>query len=216
MAHVLVLAAAAAVYPALLAGVILIVTRPNPVPQLAAFFAGGLAVSVVVGVLILFVLDGTGVARGSEGRTVGPAADLVAAALSFAIAVRLWRPQPPAKPREGDPSWLNRTLARGSVPLAAAVGVILNLPSVWYLVALKDIDQGSYSPGRELFMVLAFNVVMFTLVEAPLIWYLVSPAGAERAVARFDAWFHAHVRRIGAVVAAAVGAYLAVKGVAQL
>ena len=113
------------------------------------------------------------------------------------------------------PSWLNRTLAKGSVLLAAAVGVALNLPSVWYLAALKDIGEGDYSTGHDLLLVLLFNVVMFALVEGPLIWYAISPVGAERAVAAFDAWFRAHARRAGAGVAAAVGVYLVIQGIAK-
>ena len=50
------LALAAAVYPPLLAGIIILLARDKPVAMLAAFMAGGMVVSLVLGLLIVFVL----------------------------------------------------------------------------------------------------------------------------------------------------------------
>lgn len=218
MAHVLVLAAAAALYPALLAGVVLILTRPHPIRQLAGFYTGGLAISLTAGFLVLFALDGSGaLERSGSAHAIGPTVDLLAGVLSLAVAARLWarRAHPPRRTSDGHESKLSRILARGSLPVAIGAGVVLNLPGVWYLAALEYIAQGHYDASQEVLMVGAFNVVMFTLVEAPLIWYVVDPASAQRAVVGFDGWFHANTRRIGAAVAASVGAYLVVKGIVQ-
>jgi Sap, sulfolipid-1-addressing protein len=212
---VLVLAAAAAFYPALLAGVILILTRPNPKRQLAGFLVGGMVASVTCGLLILSALEGTGVAVPSH-RDVGAAAYLAAGALSLAVAAAVWRrraapPRRPKPPRQ-EPSRVDRLLGRGSLPVAVLVGAGLNLPGMWYLIALDRIGEGDYGAIEELLLVLAFNVIMFTLVEVPLAWYVVSPDGAEAAVGRFDAWLRANSRALAAVVAAGVGAYLVTRG----
>jgi Sap, sulfolipid-1-addressing protein len=96
--------------------------------------------------------------------------------------------------------------------VAVLVGAGLNLPGMWYLIALDRIGEGDYGAIEELLLVLAFNVIMFTLVEVPLAWYVVSPDGAEAAVGRFDAWLRANSRALAAVVAAGVGAYLVTRG----
>jgi hypothetical protein len=92
------------------------------------------------------------------------------------------------------------------------VGAALNLPGMWYLLALDHIGEGDYGTLEELLLVLVFNVVMFTLVEVPLAWYVVSPDGAQAAVSRFDGWLRATSRELAAIVAACVGAYLITRG----
>jgi Sap, sulfolipid-1-addressing protein len=212
---VLVLAVAAAFYPALLAGVVLILTRPNPKRQLAGFLAGGMVASVASGLLILTALEGTGVAVPSH-RDVGAAAYLATGVLSFAAPATVWRPPspPPRRPRppREKPSRVDRLLGRGSLPVAVVVGAGLNLPGMWYLLALDRIGEGGYSPLEELMLVLAFNVIMFALIEVPLAWYVLSPDGAQAAVSRFDGWLRAHSRRLAAAVGGCIGVYLIARG----
>ena len=219
MADVILLAVAAAFYPALLAGVILILTRPNPKRQLAGFLAGGMAASVTAGVLILYTLDDWAAVAPRSRRAVSAGVYIVVGVLSLASATRLWQRRDARarrrRSRQGKPSRLARLLGRGSLPLAVIVGVALNLPGAWYLLALKDIGEGGYSTVVELVLVLMFNGVMFILVEVTLAWYVVSPEGAQSAVGRFDAWLRANSRRLGAALAAAIGAYLLVRGIVQ-
>jgi hypothetical protein len=209
---VLVLAVAAAFYPALLAGVILILTRPNPKRQLAGFLAGGMVASVTCGVLILSALKGVEV---PSHRDVGAAAYLAAGVLSLAVAAAVWRrrraPRRRRRPRP-KPGRIDRLLGRGSLPVAVLVGAALNLPGMWYLLALDHIGEGDYGPLEELALVLVFNVIMFALVEVPLAWYVVSPAAAQAAVGRFDAWVRANSRELGAAVAGVAGVYLITRG----
>ena len=56
MLTILPLAFAAALYPTLLAGVIVILNRPTPKPLLVGFLLGGLLISVTAGLIIVFVL----------------------------------------------------------------------------------------------------------------------------------------------------------------
>jgi hypothetical protein len=57
--NIILLALAAAVYPILLAGVIVILARDKPARQLAAFLAGDMLISITAGLIIVFALDGT-------------------------------------------------------------------------------------------------------------------------------------------------------------
>jgi hypothetical protein len=230
MANVFALALAAAVYPTLLAGVIVILARPSPTRQLAAFLLGGMTFSVAVGLGLLFALKGSKLTTTSHKPT-SVAIDLVAGAASLAAAFVLLtrrdvalrerrelrherRRGGSAEPGATEPStpWTKRTLERGSLPLAFAIGVLLNVPGVWYLAALKDISAGNHSVPVEVLLVLGFNVVMFGLIEVPLVCFLVAPERARELVRRFDVALHEHARQIGIAVATLVGAYLLVKG----
>src|SRR5664279_1146680 len=144
MGNVILLALAAAVYPALLTGVIVLLARDKPAQALAAFMAGGMLISLTAGLIIVFALDGT--VSTSNQKSASPTVDLVAGVLSLILAVVLWkrerdprgsRRDAPTKNKDG-PSWTQRTLGKGSVWAAFGAGLVLNLPGIWYLDALKD------------------------------------------------------------------------------
>ena len=62
---------------------------------------------------------------------------------------------------------------------------------------------------------LAFNVIMFALVEIPLVAYVISPQRARAAVDVFNVWLRDHRRPAAIAVAGAVGIYLVVRGLAE-
>src|SRR3954466_7379001 len=65
--NILLLALAAAFYPTLLAVVIVVLGRPRPAPLLAAYLAGGMLVSVGIGLACVFLLEGVGAGEGGRG-----------------------------------------------------------------------------------------------------------------------------------------------------
>jgi Sap, sulfolipid-1-addressing protein len=223
MADILPLALAAAVYPVLLAGVIVILARPDPRRQLVAFLAGGMTISVALGLVLLAVADASGGFERSS-QPASPAVDFVCGAITLALGVGVATGHPrrlaalgaarPSRPPD-QPSRAGRVLARDSWTLTAAVGALLNLPGIWYLAALKQIATGGHGTGTELALVLAFNAIMFLLVEIPLVGYLVSPDRTRAAVDGFNGWVRDHRREAIAAVAGMVGIYLMVKGLAE-
>jgi hypothetical protein len=177
----------------------------------------------------VFVLEGVGANEGGESTTAaGAVIDLVvgALALGIAAAVHTGRDPRPARLRKKKrepvagapkkPPWTQRAIGHDSLKVAFGLGVVLDLPSVWYLIALKDIVNGSYSAVEEVLLILMFNVIMFALIEVPLIAYLVAPERAAGIVAGFNAWIRSHGRQIMETVAATFGVYLVVKGVVAL
>ena len=221
--HIFVLALAAAVYPTLLAGVIILLTRPRPAGQLTAFLLGGMICSVTAGLIVLAWMEGSG-EFDSSSDTGSPVLDLAAGAISLTLglAIARGRPRrvaarladrPPPDPRKT--SRTQRVLGRGSLPLVFALGALLNLPGVWYLAALKEISTANYGTTGDVLLILGFNVVMFTLVELPLLGYLLAPDRTKAAVDDFNAWLRAHTRQVAAGVAFAVGIYLVVKGLVE-
>ena len=231
MAKFAVLALAAAFYPTLLAVVLFALTRPNPVRLLAAFYVGGLVTSVTIGLLVLFVAEGSGAVT-QDKHSVSPWVDLVAGLLSLLLAFAVARgrdeplrerrrlrkeakaeSQPDTEPR--DP-WTTRLLARDSMGMALGLGIVLDLPSVWYLAALNQIAKSGYTTTVEIVLVLGFNLVMFALVEIPLLMFLLNPERAQARVERLNAALRDHARQLAVTVAGLVGGYLTINALLTL
>jgi hypothetical protein len=230
MGKLLLLAIAAAVYPTLLAMVILVLGRPRPVHLLAAFLAGAIVVSLAVGLAILFVLKDSGAVDTSSHRSVSPAVDVAVGLISLAVAVGLAtgrdkpfterrrarkeaKADPSAEPRD---AWTTRLMSRDSLLIAFALGIVLDLPSVFYLDALKEIAKASHPTSVDVLLVVLFNVVMFAALEVPLVAYILEPERSAAAVERVSAWLSGHMRQIGVGIAGALGLYLFVSGLVDL
>jgi hypothetical protein len=222
VASIIPLALAAAVYPPLLAGIIVLLARDKPVAMLAAFMAGGMLVTFVLGLLIVFVL-GDWLSNRSQ-NSASPIVDIVVGVLSLVGAVVLHRRirerergvvRASKKQKEG-PSRTQQMLNEGTPWAAFVAGLILNLPGIWYLDALKDIAQSNPSTAAVIAQILVFIVIMFLLAELPLIGYLVAPEATKVRVTAFQAWMSRNGRTVGMWAAALIGAYLTIKGVVNL
>ncbi len=235
MGEIILLAFVAAVYPTLLAGVIVMLSRPAPRPLLAGFLVGGLIVSITCGLIIVFVVKGA--ISPSQQKSASPKIDLIGGILSLILAGVLWvrrgrghlgnrHASTPDRPGgdqavTGDAggeheSFSKRMLAHGSPKAAFTLGLILNLPGIWYLIALKDIAKDKYGPVDAVLLILIFNAIMFLLVEVPLIGYLFSPEGTRARVERFQSWLSANGRLIATIAALVIGVYLIVKAIVEL
>ncbi len=221
MINVLVLAAASAVSPTILAVVIVVLHRPSPRRLLAAYLVGGFLTSVAVGIAIVTSLNELNVLSGSSPAadpivnfTIGSLALLVAYVLAtdrdegFSERRRDKRAEKPQR----DP-WSERVMSRGSAPIAFAVGVALNLPGAFYLVALKDIAQGWSGTASQVAAIVVFNLIMFVLAEVPLLGYSFAPEATQVKVEALNEWMARHARQIVITVATVIGLYLVARGV---
>ena len=128
---------------------------------------------------------------------------LLAAAIAAATT---GRPRTP-------PVWLTRLLDGPSLWVAGVAGLSIALPSVDYLAALAVIAAGSAAPATRFWALLVFNVVAFTLVEIPLLAYLVAPQRTLAAMTGLHQWIRARRRREVAGLLAVVGGVLVTAGV---
>jgi Sap, sulfolipid-1-addressing protein len=227
VAQLLPLALGSAVYPTLLAVVIVILTQPNPRRILLAYLAGAMLASLSLGFGILVALNSGHVMNGSSGRTLNPAVDLgvgllLLALLYFVLSGHdrrfIERRQRRRAEREGEGKqpWSERILERRSIVLTFVVGMALNLPGALYLVALTQIASADQGTGTDIVEVLIYNVIMFSWAEVPLIAYGVAPGGTQACIDRVHDWLGAHSRQIALLVCAVAATYLTVKGVAGL
>src|SRR6266542_2854702 len=138
LVDILPLAIGSAIYPTLLAMVVIILGQPNPRRILAAYLVGGLLASLTVGFIVVAALN-SGHTVGGSDHTVGPAVDFVVAAIALALVVVLVTDRDRAlrehrarkkaeRDTQGGPSLSDRVLSRNSLLLTFALGIALNLP----------------------------------------------------------------------------------------
>ncbi len=214
--RIILLALAAAVFPALLACVAVLISRPNPRRLLTGFYCGALTASMVSGWLVLKAFERgeqvAGSSRHAPSAGLSIAFGVVGLSLSWLLmsrrgrssldAVRSRRSKKrPASTRPKGPSWVQRRLDRAGVGAAVLVGAVINLPGPFYVIALGDIAVGGYTEAVQLALALLFNGIMFLLIEVPLVGYLLSPETTGDRVASFAAWLNANgLRVVGALV----------------
>jgi hypothetical protein len=228
-AQLLVLALDAALYPTLLAAVVILLSQPRRRPLLTAYLVGGLTISIALGIGIVAVLGDSGAVPSSSSGVswvtdlaVGGLALLLAVALAMRADVRFKerrRANHPAKPADPDEEkkepLSQRILARGSVPLVFLAALAINLPGAAYLVALKDIAAAHQSTGADIITIVAFNLIMFLLAEVPLAGLVLAPEPTVGLVRRVDGWFSANSRTIAIGLCAVLGAFLITRGIVQ-
>ena len=81
--------------------------------------------------------------------------------------------------------------------MAGAAGLGIALPSLDYLAALAVIAAGADTAATRLSALVMFNVVAFTLVEIPLLAYLVVPTRTHAAMTQLHHWIRGRRRRRG-------------------
>lgn len=202
----LVMAAAVSLEPFRIGMSVLMLNRPRPHLQLAAFLCGGFAMGLTVGVVVLFALESRIPASAHftlpRVQVAIGALALLAAAL---LAVTRGRDRTP-------PAWLNRLLDGQSLRVAGVAGLGIALPSIDYLAALAVIAAGAGAPEVRFAALVTFNVVAFALVEIPLVAYLVAPQRTHAAMTALHGWVRARRRREVAVLLAVVGVVLLTAG----
>jgi hypothetical protein len=220
------MACASAIYPSLLAAVVLIMGQPNPRRLLSAYLAGALLISIGTGLVIVFGLNASDVATGSEDR-FGPGFDVVIGLVALVLfwvlltdrdrRLRERRARRRAEqPDDGRDPWTRRILTRGSLKLTFVLGVALSLPGALYLVALKDIAEADRGTGASVLLIVAYNLIMFALAEIPLVAYAVTPDRTRETVDAANAWLGSHSRQVAMGLCAAAGAILLLRGLVQL
>jgi hypothetical protein len=211
----LVMAAAVSLEPFRIGMTLLMLNRPRPLLQLLVFLAGGFAMGITVGVVVLFILRP---AVGSAHFTL-PKVQIVVGALVLltAAVVAKGKVTDRADRISGPLATRTRQLINGrSLWTAGAAGVGIALPSVDYLAALALIVASGAAAATQVGALLLFHVVAFALVEIPLIAYLVAPDRTRAALSALHDWLRADGRRKVAALLAAVGGVLLAVGVAGL
>ncbi len=225
MGDIFVLSLVSAANATLLAAVTVMLFLPSPKRLLLGYLAGALLISLTIGFVIVFVVhdaSSTSTAR----NTVSPSIDIALGAIALLVAYVLWgghdqklkeRRTRKKKSKDGEgaekgPSKVEQLLGRGSARVTFAVGVVLTLPGVSYLAALRDLQKLGYGTVGEILVILGFNVMLLIFLEVPLLGYFIAPERTVVEVQRFRAWLTRSGRRMAIVGAAGIGALLVARG----
>ena len=202
----LVMAVAVSLEPFRIGMSVLMLNRPRPHLQLAAFLCGGFVMGLTVGAVVLFALESR---IPASAHFTLPRVQIVIGALALLAAAML----AVTKGRDRTPpAWLSRLLDGQSLWVAGVAGLGIALPSIDYLAALAVIAAGATAAGVRFGALLTFNVVAFALVEIPLLAYLVAPQRTRAAMTALHGWVRARRRREVAVLLAVVGVVLLTAG----
>jgi hypothetical protein len=211
LTQALALALAASIYPPAVAAVIALGRGAEVRLRVSIFVLAAWSITYVLGALMLFVLADIGVS-GPHNYTPSAALDLALGVALIALAVHLYRrsPKPP-----GGTSKIERYLQ--SRRLACVLGITLYaLPSPIYVGAVKILSDENFSTSRELVALALIVAVMLWLIELPMLMLLVLPDAAAGLLERINRWFTQNGRRLGVLLCAAAGLYLALRGVVEL
>jgi hypothetical protein len=228
-ATVLVLGLVAMADPVRNGWAILLLSLRRPMRNLLAFWVGGIAAAIVVGLCVLFVLrDFTlGVMQHVAFTAASASSEhirIIIGVLALLIATALFGYRRGPLPTSGDPPALVRRLRtpaafsrlstraqdaveRGHLWVAFIAG--LGSATPWeYLVALTAILASGAGAGARVGAVVVFSVMAFAVAEIPLIGYLAASARTEAVMLHVHNWVRAHRRRVLAVIVGAAGVFL--------
>jgi hypothetical protein len=221
------LAFLSALYPTLLAVVVLVLQRPDPRRLLAAYLAGAMLTSMIVGYVIVSALKSGHVVGGSDS-TVGPGVDLAGGAIALLLVwflvsdwgrerrERMKARKEAKRAASAKQPWSERVIQRGSVTLTFVVGMVLNLPGAMYLVALKDVAAADLATAETLGVLLAYNLIMFQWAELPLIGYAIAPDRTKVVITNMNHWLRDHARQLAIVICSIAAAFLITRGIVGL
>jgi Sap, sulfolipid-1-addressing protein len=233
---IILLAIAAAVYPQLLAVVVIILTRPNPQPLVWACYLASLLVSVGSGVLIFAVFQSRGSVAGTSSHRLGSAAYLTVGAIAVLVAVLIStrrgravfdrdrqalhradrRPRPGSAAAARTRARAERALSEGSVVVACLVGALLAVPGPFDLVALGRLARGGYGLVAAAGAMVVFALIKFILIEVPIAGYTIEPGGTAATVSRFSRWMQTNKLAGIAAIVGLLGVALIGRGISGL
>jgi Sap, sulfolipid-1-addressing protein len=206
------LALISSLYPLGLAAVLLLSKATRPRAKEIAFLAGAAVICLTVGFVVVLTQQGT------ESRQSGSSSgsyELELAIGVFFLAVAAVLARRPPKQHTG-PSRITMAAREGGLVTVFVAGVVLYLPSPFYLSALHVIGTASLSTGAAVVWVIAVAAINLATVEVPVLLFLLAP---EETVPRLGAvtdWLDRNERTVLVVLLAVLGLWEVINGLAGL
>lgn len=203
MGQVILLSLTAALNPTLVAATTVMLLLDKPAKLMLGYLLGAYLTSITLGLVIVFSASNSGTANTTE-NTLSPAVDIAFGVIALVVAWVVWsgrqeryrerrRARKAAKPDKGPPRW-QRELSKGSPRTTFVVGMLLTLPGASYLAGLDEINKLNYSTTATVLVVIGFNLIMLSLLEVPLVSFLIAPDWTPRAIERGKVWVSRHSR----------------------
>jgi len=225
--EVFLVALVAAVDAGLVAAVVLLLSRPRPQRKLFAYWLGAFFGSTALGIVIVVSLGRSALgvnAHGSASPAVELAAGVVLLALAAAVgsgATDRWHAyrdsrHKPQDDKPAKPSLTDRIQGVDSLWLALLAGLAYSVPGAAYLTGLALLVKQNDGTSTDIVAVVGFNLIMFALLEIPLLGFLAAPDRTRDLAGRLHDRMTRHHRTIVVSAAGALGLYLLVTGLTAL
>ena len=206
------LALVSSLYPLGLAAVLLLSNATRPRAKEAAFLAGAAVICLAVGFVV--VLIGQDTEPSQSGSSSGSYGLELAIGVFFLAAPAVLARRPPKQ--HNGPSRITRAATEGGLVAAFAAGVVLYLPSPFYLAALHVIGAAGLSTAAAVVWVIAVAAINLVTVEVPVLLFLLAP---EQTVPRLGAmtdWLGRNERTVLTVLLAVLGLWEVINGLVGL
>jgi hypothetical protein len=224
VSRIFLFALTAALNPTLLTATTVMLLLPSPKRLMLGYLAGAYTTGILVGLAIVQWLNSSGAVSETK-HTVAPGIDLALGAIALIAAYVVWsgalarrrerrKLERADRPKE-PPRW-QQALSGGSPRTTFLIGLLLSFPGASYLAALTEIHRQDLGAAGEVLVVVAVNVVMLVLLEAPLIAFAVAPEWTPLAIDRFKGWMARNGAEAIAIGLSVVGAALILRGVLAL
>ena len=193
MGKVFLFALTAALNPTLLTATTVMLLLPNPKKLMLGYLAGAFTTGMVVGFAIVEWMSNSGVVSDTK-NTVAPGIDFAFGAILLLAAYVVHsgyvaRRKARREEKRGDkpkkvPRW-QQALSGGTARTTFVIGLLLSFPGASYLASLSEIARQNLGVTEVVLTLLAVQVVMLVLLEAPLISFAVAPEWTPVAIGRF-------------------------------
>jgi hypothetical protein len=240
--RIVLLGVAAAVYPQLLAVVLVILALPGSRRLLLVCCGAGLITSVAVNVGIFAVFRSRGTVAGVSESRLGAGAYLGIGAVAILIALLIGtaagrgllarsrsRSRGPAAGSDeaSAPSSARAALAKvraradvalkdGSLLVAGITGALLAAPGPFDFLAAGHLARDGRVWVEAVIAIVVFALLKFALIEIPSVAYLVDPDGTAERVASLSRWMQANKFLTTAAFVGVVGLVLVGRGISAL
>ena len=184
-------------------------------PRLVTVFylAGAVAMSLIMGVVLLEVLRGVNLQRPGEHTPrygLRLVLGLLLLAATVVVARRKPRPPDPAKANQG---FVSRLVAEPAPLSAFFVGILVFAPGVSFLAAVQVIATSQASVDLTVLALIIVVVINVLLVWLPIVLHLIFPGATSRYLTAFNGWLRAHGKLILICVLVAVGGIMVFNGI---
>jgi hypothetical protein len=184
----------------------------NPRLTALAYVTGAFTMTVIMAIVVLYVLRGTGLNLPREhDHRYGFRLGLGVLALAAAIWFARFKRRKPGAAKEGQ-GLVARLTAMPSVRAAFAAGVLIFAPSATFIAAVQVVATAQAAVPVTALTLAIIIVLTCMVVWVPLIAYLVAPDATHRSLKAVNDWIRLHAKRLGLYALALCGIVLIVNG----
>ncbi len=219
--QVFVFSLTAALNPSLLTAVTVMLTLDRPRRLLTGYLLGALVTSITCGLVLVFALPNSSTSSTAK-HGVDPTLNIALGALILVIVFvvatgrdsrrRAWSERKRERAKTKAPPRWRSQLSKGSARDTFVVGVLLSFPGASYIAGMDLLHKQQLGTAGTVIAVLAFNLIMLSLLELPLLGYATRPQWTAAAVQRFSDWLTRRGGRVALIAATTAGVLLIARG----